>query len=475
MAADLLIKDALVVDPESAAAPLRRDIVVARGRIADIIPAGTAAVDTTRVIDGRDRLLVPGLINAHTHSPLNILKGTGDVLSHPAFMWRNQADTAGRTPDEIFASALFGCIEHLLNGTTAVIDHFPEQGFDIACVEAVVNAYRTAGMRAVIALRIFDEPYTDIEPEGGFPEELTIANPLAPPPLADSLALVEEAIRAFDRTSDGRIRICPAPSNPMRCSDALLEGVRDIAKRLDTPIHMHLLETAIQAKIAHARYGTSMVRHLDDLGLLGARLSTAHTIWLDDDDIALMAARGAMPVHNPESNLKLGAGIAPVAKMLRAGVNVALGTDGAGTNDNLDLHEVMRLAIMLQRPALPDRTHWPTANDALRMATINGGRAMGVKDLGRLVPGATADFTLHDLSAVAWTPLNDVVAQLVFAASGATVDTVIVDGRVLVENRRIMSFDIEPVVAAVRGLVPSLRQRNRDLQRWTMQLEGAVV
>lgn len=475
MYADLLIRNALVVDPESAAAPTRRDIVVAGGRIAGIVPAGTAAAGAARVIEAQERLLMPGLVNAHTHSPLNILKGTGDVLSHPAFMWRNQADTAGRTPDEIYASALFGCIEHLLNGTTAVIDHFPEQGFDIACVEAVVNAYRTAGMRAVIALRIFDEPYTDIEPEGGFPEELTIANPLAPAPLADSLALVEEAIRAFDGAADGRIRVCPAPSNPMRCSDALLEGVRDIAERLNTPVHMHLLETAVQAKIARARYGTSMVRHLDDLGLLSPRLSTAHTIWLDDEDITLMAARGAMPVHNPESNLKLGAGIAPVATMLRAGVNVALGTDGAGTNDNLDLHEVMRLAVMLQRPALPDRAQWPTANDALRMATINGGRAMGVKDLGRLVPGAPADFTLHDLSTVAWTPLNDVLTQLVFAASGATVDTVIVDGRVLLENRRVTSFDAEPVVAAVRGLVPALRQRNRDLQQWTMQLEGAIL
>ena len=475
MYADLLIRNALVVDPESAAAPTRRDIVVAGGRIAGIVPAGTAAAGAARVIEAHERLLMPGLVNAHTHSPLNILKGTGDVLSHPAFMWRNQADTAGRTPDEIYASALFGCIEHLLNGTTAVIDHFPEQGFDIACVEAVVNAYRTAGMRAVIALRIFDEPYTDIEPEGGFPEELTIANPLAPAPLADSLALVEEAIRAFDGAADGRIRVCPAPSNPMRCSDALLEGVRDIAERLNTPVHMHLLETAVQAKIARARYGTSMVRHLDDLALLSPRLSTAHTIWLDDEDIALMAARGAMPVHNPESNLKLGAGIAPVATMLRAGVNVALGTDGAGTNDNLDLHEVMRLAVMLQRPALPDRAQWPTANDALRMATVNGGRAMSVKDLGRLVPGAPADFTLHDLSTVAWTPLNDVLTQLVFAASGATVDTVIVDGRVLLENRRITSFDAEPVVAAVRGLVPALRQRNRDLQQWTTQLEGAVL
>jgi cytosine/adenosine deaminase-related metal-dependent hydrolase len=234
---------------------------------------------------------------------------------------------------------------------------------------------------------------------------------------------------------------------------------------------MHLLETAIQAKIAQQRYGKSMVHHLDELGLLSERQSTAHTIWLDDADIALMAARGAVPVHNPESNLKLGAGISPVARMLHAGVNVAIGTDGAGTNDNLDLHEVMRLAVMLQRPGEADRSRWPTALDGFRMATIAGGHAMRVADLGRLVPGAPADFTLHNLATPSWAPLNDIIVQLVFAASGATVDTVIVGGRVLVENRRIKTFDIEPVVAAVRGLVPRLRERNRALQEWTIRLE----
>jgi 5-methylthioadenosine/S-adenosylhomocysteine deaminase len=471
MSASLLIRDVLVADPDSAIAPERKDIVVADGRIVAMAAGGMTKAAAAQIIEGRDRLLLPGLVNAHTHSPLNILKGTGDVLSHPAFMWRNQADTAGRTPDEIRLCALFGCIEHLLNGTTAIIDHFPEQGFDIDCVEAAVDAYRIAGMRAIIALRIFDEPYTDIEPAGGFREELTIDNPLVPPPLGESLALVEQAIRSFDGTAGGRIRICPAPSNPMRCSDALLEGVRDMAERHDTSVHMHLLETAIQAEIARQRYGISMVKHLDDIGLLGPRLSTAHTIWLDDADIALIAERGAVPVHNPESNLKLGAGISPIAKMLRAGVDVALGTDGASTNDNLDLHDVMRLSIMLQRPGEADRRKWPTAHDAFRMATINGGRAMRVAYLGHLVVGAPADFTLHDLSNVSWTPLNDVITQLGFAASGATVDTVIVGGRVLVENRRITSFDVAPVIAAVRELVPRQRARNCALREWTTRLE----
>jgi hypothetical protein len=170
---------------------------------------------------------------------------------------------------------------------------------------------------------------------------------------------------------------------------------------------MHLLETEVQASIAKKRYGRSMVHHLDTLGLLTDRLSTAHTIWLDDDDIALMAARGSIPVHNPESNLKLGTGIAPIAKMLHAGVTVALGTDGASTNDNLDMHEVMRLALMLQRPGEPDRSRWPKASDAIAMATVSGGKAMRCAGLGTLVPGAPADLVLHDLRAPSWIPLND--------------------------------------------------------------------
>ncbi|NVO17248.1 MAG: amidohydrolase [Rhodoplanes sp.] len=465
----LLVRDVLVLDAESA--PARKDVLVAGGRIAAVQEPGATAEARAprpddaglRIIDGRDRLLVPGLINAHTHSPLNVLKGTGDVLNHPAFMWLNQADTAGRSADEIRVSALLGCIEHLNNGTTAVVDHFPEQGFCPGDVDAVVEAYAVSGLRALVALRVFDEPYTDIDPPGGLPVSIAAQNPLAPPPLADSLALIEDAITRHDGAADDRITICPAPSNPSRCSDALLDAVRDIAARHDTAVHMHLLETRVQAEIAKKRYGTTMVRHLDRLGLLGPRLSCAHTIWIGDDDIALMAERGGIAVHNPESNLKLGAGIAPVARMLAAGMTVALGTDGASTNDNLDMHEVMRIAVMLQRPSEPDRRRWPTAADGLRMATSAGGAVMRCAGLGRIVPGAPADFVLHDLATPAWTPLNDPLTQLVFGASGSTVDTVVIDGRIVVEGGRIVAFDPEPVLREAKDLVRHLRARNTAL------------
>jgi cytosine/adenosine deaminase-related metal-dependent hydrolase len=423
------------------------------------------------VIDGRNRLLVPGLVNAHTHSPTNVLKGTGDVLTHPTFMWLNQADTAARTPDEVRLSALVGCIEHLLSGTTAVIDHFPEQGFSEEDVDAIVDAYRVSGLRALVALRIFDGSYDDILPPDGLPA--AIANPLGPRPLDESLALVESSVARHDGSADGRIRLCPAPSNPSRCSDALLSAVRDMAERRDTAVHMHLLETKIQAEIARSRYGVSMVAHLDRLGLLNDRLSCAHTIWVDAEDIERISTRGTIPVHNPESNLKIGTGIAPVAKMLQAGVVVALGTDGASTNDNLDMHEAMRLAAMLQRPFEPDRSRWPTAADALGMATVAGGKALRQSGLGTLAAGAPADLVLHDLTAVPWIPLNDPLRQLVFSATSASVDTVMVGGRTLVEDGRIVAFDGAAILNEARDLVRHLRDRNRALHRTVARVAAA--
>jgi 5-methylthioadenosine/S-adenosylhomocysteine deaminase len=471
---NLIIRDALVLTACSASAS-RSDVVIQNGRISSVLASGAADTAEARVINASYHLLLPGLVNAHTHSPANVLKGTGDALSHPAFMWRNQADTVGRRADEVRLSALLGCIEHLLAGTTAVIDHFPEQGFGETDVAAVVDAYRTSGLRAMVALRIFDKSYADIDPPGGNRgSNVIVDNPLSPAPLSDTIALVEACIARFDHEAGGRIRVCPAPSNPMRCSDRLLCEVARIAESHDTAVHTHLLETEIQATIAQQKYGRSMVQHLDRLGLLTDRLSTAHTIWVGDDDIALLAERGTVPVHNPESNLKLGTGTSPVAKMLHAGVSVALGTDGANTNDNLDMHEVMRLALMLQRPSEPDRKRWPKVHDALRMATISGGKAMRCAGLGTISPGAPADLVLHDLRAPSWTPLNDPMTQLVFGASGATVDTVIIDGKVIVEDRRIVAFDMQPILGEVRDLVRHQRERNRDLHAWASQMENLV-
>jgi 5-methylthioadenosine/S-adenosylhomocysteine deaminase len=227
----------------------------------------------------------------------------------------------------------------------------------------------------------------------------------------------------------------------------------------------------VQTRIAMERYGTTMVRHMDRLGVLSSRLSCAHTIWIGDDDIERLAATGTVVVHNPESNLKLGTGIAPISKMLAAGVTVALGTDGSVTNDNLVLHEAIRLAAILGRVAERERSKWVTARQALAMATEGGAKAAQLpKSIGRIQAGYRADVVLYDLDTPAWTPFNDPVQQMVFAETGASVHTVIVDGAVVVENRAIKAFDAAAIIAEAKPMLAAIRGRNSDLYRFARRM-----
>ncbi|HKQ27543.1 MAG TPA: amidohydrolase [Burkholderiales bacterium] len=452
----MLIRNALVLPGGGDWQARRADILIRGERIAGL----GHGFDDKEIIEGDSLLAVPGFVNAHYHSPLSILPGTADGFSHPAFMWQNQVDTARRTSHEVYVSALLGGIEMLTSGTTAVMDHFPEQGFPLEHVDAVVRAYRALGMRAVIALRVFDEAYDDIVPSGGLPEGFP--NPLVAAPLAETMSLLEEAIAAYD-DAEGLVRVFPAPSNPGRCSDALLVQCEDLARRRGLGVHTHLLETEIQTRIAQQRYGTTMVQHMERLGLLSPRLSCAHTIWIEEDDIARLARHGVTVVHNPESNLKVGAGFMPLPAMRRHGVRVALGTDGASTNDNLVLHEAMRLAITLHRPR-EERSSWARAGDALDMVTTAGATALQSDRIGRIEAGQSADLVLYDLSKPRWTPCNDPAQQLVFAETGDCVHTVLVAGRTVVRNGKLIGIDIDSLLREARDMLTSIRKRNSALQ-----------
>ncbi len=456
----MLLRNALVLAGGGDWQARRADILIEGSRIAAV---GSSLQSDGQCIEAENLLAVPGFVNAHYHSPLSILRGTADGLSHPAFMWQNQADTARRTAHEAYVSALLGGIEMLASGTTAVMDHFGEQSIDADQVAAVARAYRDLGMRAVVALRVFDGTYDDIIPPQGLPPALAANNPLAVVPLDETMALIEAAVAAHDDPG-GMLRIFPAPSNPGRCSDELLVRCNDLAVKYQLGVHTHLLETEVQTRIAAERYGTTMVRHLDRLGVLSSRLSCAHTIWIDEADIQLLAQRGATVAHNPESNLKVGAGIMPLVSMLRHGVRVGIGTDGASTNDNLALHEAMRLAITLPRHREP-RPQWPKAGDALEMATAGGAAALQCAGkLGMIAPGQLADLVLYDLDRPRWVPCNDAAQQLVFAETGDSVHTVIVNGRTVVRDKKIISVDARGVLEEARGMLASIRGRNRDLQ-----------
>ena len=466
----LIVRDALVVtldakdsvyDPGDVL--IEDGVIVAVGTVED-----EAAEGCDRVIDGAGRLLVPGLVNAHTHSPNNMVQGTADGLSHPAYMWITQAYTANRTPREHYVSAMLGCIQMLLTGTTAALDHFPGQTFTAEDVDAVISAYRDAGMRAALGLRFYDSGFDDIAPRGAtlskdVAADLERLNPLKPMPLADYGALAADAISRW-HGAEGRLKVFPAPSNPERCTDEALVLCAELADGHDLGMHTHLLESRVQAEIAQEKYGCTMVRHMADLGVLNRRWSFAHTVWVDDDDIELLARSGAVVVHNPESNMKIGAGTAPVPAMKARGVRLALGTDGAGTNDNLIMHEALRLAAMLHRPQAASRADWLMARDVLAMATAGGAATLlADDDIGAIEAGRRADLVLYRLDAPWWVPVNDVMNQLVFAENGSSVDTVMVDGRVLVEGGRITAFDADAILAEARPMMEANLERNAEL------------
>ena len=443
------------------------DISIEGGRIRAIGP-DLAAPAGAKMIEGRGRLVAPGLVNAHWHSAMQLSPGTADRLDHKRFMWLNQADTANRSGDEIEIAALLGAIQMIRSGTTAVMDHFPEQRFEVPDISAVVRAFGKSGMRAVVALRIFDGEYTDIMPdEKQATPELNAAiaqnNTLVPRPMAESMAIAEESIRRFDR-AHGRVRVFPAPSNPLRCSDAFLVACQELAARTDTGIHCHMLETKTQADVAQRRYGRTMIEQLSALGAFDGRWSCAHCNWVTTHDMELMAECGAVAVFNPESNLKIGSGTPPIPALLARGVRCALGTDGASTNDNLILQDAMQLAAIMHRATLADRTRWVTVENVLAMATTGGTAAMLEPELGRLAPGQKADLVLYDLDASWWVPLNDAGQQFVFGERGGSVRSVIVDGKMVMEDGRILAFDEAEVIAEAKGLLKSSRARNARIQ-----------
>lgn len=468
---DILIRNALVLTldrdntiHESA------DVLVSGGEIIEVAQSVAAPPGFTgRLIDARRMLLTPGLINAHTHSPANHTHGSGDRQSHPAFMWMSQALTSARTSREIYVGAMLGAIQMLLSGTTAIIDHFPGQACTPDEIDAVMAAHRDSGMRTALGLRFYDDEFGDILPRGNTVPEDVVAemrrlNPLRPMPLDEVRSVMAHAIEQWDGAEAGRLRVFPAPSNPERCSDEALMLCRDLAAEHDLGIHTHLLESRVQSVIAQEKYGCSMVAHLGRLDLLGPRLSCAHTIWVDDDDIDLLAETGTIVVHNPESNMKIGTGTAPIPKMKERGVTIALGTDGAGTNDNLILQESLRLAAMLHRPGEPDRNRWLGALDVLRMATEGGAHALLEQGrLGSVEAGMRADLVLYSLEAPWWVPVNDPLNQFVFAENGSSAHTVIVGGRVLVEDRRVIAFNADSILAEARSMMPEILKRNADI------------
>jgi 5-methylthioadenosine/S-adenosylhomocysteine deaminase len=428
----------------------RTDVFVAGGRLAAEAPSEAERVDCSRF------LIVPGMVNAHNHSNENWFRGMWDNLPLEPWMLFSYPALAApaQSPDEIYLRTLVGAIEQLKSGATCVVDFLYElDGFTTESLDAISRAYRDAGLRALIALGIGDRTYheTVILEEGLVSRDLIDRLEQDKPPTWDEWErFSRDAVERFHRPDEG-ISIALGPSGPQRCTDEMLAGCAALAEELDLVIHIHVLETRMQAVSGKQMYGKTLVEHMDALGFLSPRVCFAHGIWLTPGDIDLVRDRGVTVAHNPASNLKLGSGLAAVPRLLAEGVNVALGTDGMSSNDGLDMFASLKLASLVHKLWGIDYEQWLGAKEAWQLATIGGAPAAGdATGLGVVEPGRRADLVLLDLESHVFTPLNDPLRQLALGSSTLAVDSVLVGGRWVVRDGQVTGVDEADVLARAR-------------------------
>jgi guanine deaminase len=449
---------------------IRGDTIVAVGK--------TEAPADARVIDASGKLLHPGLVNAHMHGHGNLGKGMGDRWTLELLLIAGPWITGNRSAEDKYLGTLIGAAEMLMKGCTACYDltvEFPSPS--VEGLEACARAYRDAGIRAVVAPMVADRTLFEAIP--GLLEALPPAlqkevERLRLAPFSASLENMRRALHSwkFDRDE---VRPAVAPTIPLHCSDEFMVGCRDLAREYGVGLHTHVAESKIQVLSGQKRYGKSLAAHMDSLGLVGPEFTAAHGVWLDDEDMKRLGGRGASVAHNPGSNMRLGSGIADMRRMLECGVNIGIGTDGANCSDNLNMYEAMRLASLASKVRGPEWQRWVTTREVLEAATVGSARALGFEGkLGRLAPGYKADVVFLDLQSVNWIPLNNPVNALVHTEDGSAVHSVMVGGRMVVENRRLTNVDLARLAREAESARERLEKLNRDNRGLYERLEPLV-
>jgi guanine deaminase len=435
----------------------------------------------TEELNATGHVVLPGLINAHTHAHNNLLKSLGDNWTLEDLLTYGPALNGCRTPEDHYLSTAIGAVEMLKTGCTASYDLFmalPAPTSEV--VEAVVRAYVDVGLRAVVAPAVADVLFYRVVP-GLFellPQRLRrTLEQLQAEATQGLLQLSENTIRLWNGAAGGRIRVAVAPTIPGQCSDEFLLGCQRLVQDYGVGLHTHLAESKVQAIYAQQRWGKTIVAHLAELGLLGPGFVGAHGVWLTPDDIYRLADAGAAVAHNPASNLKLGSGIAPTREMLDHGLTVGLGTDGSMSSDNQNLFEAMRFAALVNKIRFPyEQERWIGATDVFAMATQGSARALGlVDDIGAVAPGKKADLVLLRSHSVFLQPLNHALNALVYAETGADVSTVLVGGRVVLDNGRVLTVDEDQLRLQAQDAADRLRAQNAAAWTLAAQLQPYVA
>ena len=475
----ILIRNARVLtmdddDREHASA----DILVRGSKIEAIGPnlPEPAGEDDLRVIDARGKLAMPGLINSHFHSVVNLSRGVGPDLPLSLFMmmwYASSAEDAGALPGGEFyrLCSLWGATEMLKWGITAVHEDAHYAGFPTdEAVDGVMQGFADSGIRATVTTAhpnvVEYEKYPFLAET--LPEDVRRKMERAAPEAStdDLLALNRRVIERWHGACDGRIHAALSVSSPERVTPEFFRALSALSREHGLALDVHVNETRYQRVLGLSKHGKTFFRHLHDLGVLDERVMIIHAVWADGDDIEIMANAGCSVAHNPISNMWIGTGIMPFRRLREAGVPIGLGVDQVDGDGTFNLWGVAKAAVLLHRLAEDDWLRWPTADEMLWCLTRGGARAMCRQyEVGMLAPGYEADLILIDLDTTPFTPLNNLRRQLVFSHLGASVVLTMVAGRVVMENGTVLTVDEEALVAEVREAAAGVPDMRSHLQK----------
>ncbi|MDD5167592.1 MAG: amidohydrolase [Syntrophales bacterium] len=405
------------------------DEIVAVGKKEDILRSFSAG----ETIDIPESIIMPGLINAHTHAAMTCFRGIADDME--LMDWLNNyifpAEARNVNPELAYWGSLLACAEMIKSGTTTFSDMYIFE-------EETARAAKEAGMRCLIGEVLFDFPSPNFKTP------------------AEGLAYTETLIQKW--ADDPLVNIMVEPHSLYTCSPDLLKAAKSLADRYRVPLSTHFLENKAEAKQLKEKLGMRASRFLLQNGILDERFFAFHCVVMDDEDMRIFADHGCKVVHNPESNMKLASGVAPVAAMMKHGIVVGLGTDGCASNNNLDMFQEIDTAAKLEKSALLDPTVM-SAETVIRMATCNGAKVLGLdRQVGTLTVGKKADICIIDMNKPHLTPMYNEYSHLAYAISGSDVDTVLINGRIVMRNRCLTTIDELEVMARVRKIAVRIRE-----------------
>jgi len=418
---DIFLKNAQIITLDENDNVIQEGSIGIRDNKIDYIGSGGENQETEykKVIDCKGRTVMPGFVNAHNHLAMTMFRNYADDMKLMDWLFTKIFPLEDKLTDEaVYWASLLAMVEMIKGGTTTFTDMY-------FFMESTARATSESGMRAALS--------RGLQGDSG-EEELDNR-------LRENLELYDR----YHNSANGRIKVMLGPHSVYTCTDAYLRKVVRKSHERGIPVQIHLSETKEELKGCIEKYGISPVRYLDSIGLLDERTVAAHCVTVDDADIDILAARKVNVVHNPGSNMKLASGIAPIVKMLGKGINVCLGTDGASSNNNLDMLEEMRMAAYLQKVFTDDPTALPV-DEVMRMATVRGARALNFENVGSLTVGKIADIIVLNTEKAHYYPKYNIKSAIAYSGNSADVETVIIDGNLVMEDGHLITLDEERIL-----------------------------